>query len=187
MRLHREGFRRPAASASASGLPDLGPAPELLGLHPWLNTSGGEPLTIARLSGRVILLEFWTFACGNCQRTLPFLRKLHVRYRPSLAVIGVHTPELSFERPARNVEDAARRKALSFPIGLDNDYATWNAYANRYWPSQYLIDPAGHVRYTHVGEGAYGRTERAIRALLDEADHGPRPAEPDPAALRPST
>jgi thiol-disulfide isomerase/thioredoxin len=187
MRLHRERVSRPAVSASASGLPDLGPAPELLGLHPWLNTSGGEPLTIAGLSGRVILLEFWTFACGNCQRTLPFLRKMHVRYRPGLAVIGVHTPELSFERPARNVEDAARRKALSFPIGLDNDYATWNAYANRYWPSQYLIDPAGHVRYTHVGEGAYRRTEGAITALLDETDHGPQQAGADPASLRPST
>ena len=178
MRLSRQRGARSPRSVSGSGLPDLGPAPELLGVHPWLNTPGGEPLTIARLRGHVVLLEFWTFACGNCQRTLPFLRKMHGRYRPGLAVIGVHTPELSFERPARNVERAAREQALSFPIGLDNDYAVWDAYANRYWPSQYLIDPAGHVRYAHVGEGAYGRIEMAIRALLDEADHGSQPAEP---------
>ena len=177
MRARRDRVARRAGSASGSGLPDLGPAPELLGVHPWLNTLGGEPLTIARLSGRVVLLEFWTFACGNCQRTLPFLRKMDSRYRPGLAVIGVHTPEFSFERPARNVERAARERGLSFPIGLDNDYAAWNAYGNRYWPSQYVIDALGQVRYTHVGEGAYGRTERAILALLHEADHASRPAE----------
>jgi thiol-disulfide isomerase/thioredoxin len=176
MRLRRERVTRPAWSACGSGLPDLGPAPELFGVQHWLNTAGGEPLTVAGLHGRVVLLEFWTFACGNCQRTLSFLRNMHGRYRPGLAVIGVHTPEFQFERPARNVERAARARALSFPIGLDNDYTAWNAYANRYWPSQYLIDGAGHIRYAHVGEGAYGRTERAIRALLDEADYGSQPA-----------
>jgi thiol-disulfide isomerase/thioredoxin len=146
-------------------------------VHRWLNTAGAEPLTVAGLHERVVLLEFWTFACGNCQRTLPFLRNMHSRYRPSLTVIGVHTPEFPFERPARNVERAARVRGLSFAIGLDNDYAAWDAYANRYWPSQYLIDAAGHVRYTYVGEGAYRRTENAIRALLVEADHGSQPAE----------
>jgi thiol-disulfide isomerase/thioredoxin len=153
----------------ATKLPDLGPAPELFGVHPWLNTAGGEPLTVAGLHERVVLLEFWTFACVNCQRTLPFLRNMHSRYRPGLVVIGVHTPEFPFERPARNVERAARARALTFPIGLDNDFAAWNAYANTYWPSQYLIDAAGRVRYTHVGEGAYGRTERAIQALLAQS------------------
>jgi thiol-disulfide isomerase/thioredoxin len=173
----RKRVTRPGGSASGSGLPDLGPAPELFGVHPWLNTARGEPLTVAGLHGRILLLEFWTFACGNCQRTLPFLRKMHGRYRPGLAVIGIHTPEFPFERPARNVERAARARALTFPIGLDNDYATWDAYANRYWPSQYLIDGEGRIRYARVGEGAYGRTERAIRALLDEAGYGSRPAE----------
>ena len=177
MRVCRARVMRPAGGASRSALPDLGPAPELFGVRPWMNTGGGEPLTLAGLHGRVVLLEFWTFACGNCQRTLPFLRKMHGRYRPGLAVIGIHTPEFPFERPARNVERAARARGLSFPIGLDNDYAAWDAYANRYWPSQYLIDGAGRVRYTHVGEGAYGRTETAIRALLEEAEHGPRPGE----------
>jgi thiol-disulfide isomerase/thioredoxin len=150
----------------------------LFGVYPWLNTAGGEPLAVAGLYGRVVLLEFWTFACINCQRTLPFLRSMHGRYRPGLAVIGVHTPEFPFEQPARNVERAARARGLSFPIGLDNEYAAWDAYANQYWPSQYLIDAAGHIRYAHVGEGAYGPTERAIQALLDEADRGSRPAEP---------
>jgi thiol-disulfide isomerase/thioredoxin len=177
MRVRRERVMRPAESASGSGPPDLGPAPELFGVHQWLNTPSGEPLTLAGLLGRVVLLEFWTFACGNCQRTLPFLRKMHGRYRPGLVVIGVHTPEFPFERRARNVERAARAQGLSFPIGLDNDYAAWDAYANRFWPSQYLIDGAGHVRYAHAGEGAYGRTERAIRALLDAAQHGPQPAD----------
>jgi thiol-disulfide isomerase/thioredoxin len=179
MRVRHERVMRRARSARGSGLPDLGAAPELFGVHPWLNTAGGEPLTVAGLHGHVVLLEFWTFACGNCQRTLPFLREMHVRYRPCLAVIGVHTPEFPFERPARNVERAARARGLSFPIGLDNDYAAWDTYANRYWPSQYLIDRASHVRYAHVGEGAYGRTERAIRALLRDADHGSQPAEGD--------
>jgi thiol-disulfide isomerase/thioredoxin len=176
-RVRRKRVIRRAGSENGSALPDLGPAPELLGVHPWLNTAGGEPLTLAELQGRVVLLEFWTFACGNCQRTLPFLRTMHVRYRPALAVIGVHTPEFPFERPARNVERAARARGLSFPIGLDNDYAAWDSYANRYWPSQYLIDGAGHVRYAHVGEGAYRATERAIRALLVEAGHESQPAE----------
>jgi thiol-disulfide isomerase/thioredoxin len=159
----------------ACRLPDLGLAPELLGVNLWLNTAAGERLTLAELHGRVVLLEFWTFACGNCQRTLPFLGSMHRRYRPGLAVIGVHTPEFAFERSVRNVERAARARHLAFPIGLDNDYTAWNAYANEYWPSQYLIDGAGHVRYAHIGEGAYRRTERLIRALLDEADHGSRP------------
>jgi thiol-disulfide isomerase/thioredoxin len=180
IRLRRQRVTRPAASASASvsGLANLGPAPELLGVHPWLNTDGGEPVTLAGLDGRVVLLEFWTYGCGNCQRTIPFLRKMHGRYRPGLAVIGIHTPEFPFERRARNVERAAQARGIAFPIGLDNDYAAWDAYANRYWPSQYLIDRAGQIRYTHVGEGGYRRTERAIRALLDEADRGSRPAEP---------
>src|ERR1700719_4833314 len=122
MRVLPERIIRAAGSASGSRLPDLGSAPELFGVHLWLNTPGGRPLTLARLLGRVVLLEFWTFACGNCQRTLPFLRNMHGRYRPGVVVIGVHTPEFPFERRARNVERAARERGLTFPIGLDNDY-----------------------------------------------------------------
>ena len=99
-------------------------------------------------------------------------------------MVGVHTPELEFERSARNVERAARSQALSFPIGLDNDYAAWNAFGNRYWPSLYLIDAAGHVRYAHVGEGGYRRTEAAIVALLAEVERASQPAEPNLQPLR---
>ena len=155
--------------ASASGLPDLGPAPDLLGVRPWFNTPGGRPLTVAGLSGRVALIEFWTFACGNCQRTLPFLREMHRRYGPELAVVGVHTPELPFERPARNVERAVRERGLLFPVGIDNDFVAWDAYGNQYWPSQYLLDAAGRIRFTHIGEGGYCRMESAIRTLLEQA------------------
>jgi thiol-disulfide isomerase/thioredoxin len=151
-------------------LPDLGAAPELVGVHPWLNTPGGEPLTLRGLSGRVVLIEFWTFACGNCVRTLPFLRRMHHRHRDTLTVIGVHTPELPFERPVRNVERAARDRAVAFPVGLDNDYAAWNAYGNHYWPSLYLVDAAGRIRYTHIGEGADRRTEAAIDELLAQQE-----------------
>ena len=147
-------------------------APELLGVHPWLNTAGGEPLTLEALRGRVVLVEFWTFACGNCQRTLPFLRRVHERYQPDFTVVGVHTPEFDFERSATNVERAVREHAIEYPVGLDNDYAAWDAYGNRYWPTLHLLDRTGEVRYTHIGEGDYERTESAIRALLDEADAG---------------
>ena len=167
MFLKRALQRQPPAPASR--LHDLGPAPELIGVHPWLNTADGEPLSLAALAGRVVLLEFWTFACGNCVRTLPFLREMHHRYRPDLEVVGVHTPELPFERPRRNVELAVRTRRLHFPVGLDNDFLAWNAYGNQYWPSRYLIDAAGHVRHAHIGEGAYRQTEAAIRSLLDEA------------------
>jgi thiol-disulfide isomerase/thioredoxin len=153
----------------APELPELGVAPELLGVQPWFNTPGGRPLSLARLFGNVVLIEFWTFACPNCVRTLPFLKQMHTRYRHGLTVVGVHTPELPFERPARNVARAVAERGLSFAVGLDNDYAVWDAYANHYWPSVYLVDAAGRLRYAHVGEGRYRTTETAIRALLSES------------------
>ena len=162
--------------AATSDLPQpprlsvLGPAPELLGVRPWLNTPDGEPLTLEQLHRRVVLIEFWTFACSNCQRTLPFLREMKRRYQPDLAVIGVHTPEFAFERPPENVERAVREQGIEFPVGLDNDYVAWNAYRNRGWPSLYLVDRAGRLRYRHLGEGEYEVTEAAINELLAEAD-----------------
>ena len=169
MSLIRRGrSTRIRSAASSSRLTDLGAAPELRGVHPWLNTPGGEPVTIAGLGGGVALVEFWTFACGNCVRTLPFLRTMERRYRTELTVIGIHTPELPFERPARNVERAVRDRGLVFPVGLDNDYAAWDAFGNQYWPSLYLVDACGRIRYIQIGEGRYGRTEAAIRALLAE-------------------
>ena len=162
---------RRLASETLAGheLPSLGDAPELLAIQPWFNTPDGRPLTLAQLSGRIVLIEFWTFACPNCVRTLPFLKRMYSRYRGDLTVIGIHTPELPFERSPRNVARAVRERALSFPVGLDNDYATWDVYGNQYWPSLYLIDGAGRIRYVHVGEGRYSTTEKAIRALIDES------------------
>ena len=154
---------------AAIQLPVLGPAPELLGVDPWFNSPDRKPLRLANLRGRVVLLDFWTFACGNCQRTLPFLRAMHDRYRPDLTVVGVHSPEFAFEHSAENVERAVWEQGLEYPVGLDNDFAAWNAYGNRYWPTMYLIDPAGQIRYTQIGEGNYRRTETAIRMLLAEA------------------
>ena len=167
--LSRNTAPAPTDGNAASRLPVLGRAPELGGVDPWFNTPDGEPLRLAALLDRVVLLEFWTFACVNCQRTLPFLRRMHGRYQPELTVVGVHTPEFAFERSFHNVERAVREHGLGYPVGLDNDFVAWNAYGNRYWPTMYLIDRAGRIRYTHVGEGDYGGTERAVRALLAEA------------------
>jgi thiol-disulfide isomerase/thioredoxin len=153
---------------AAGRLAVLGSAPELVRVNPWFNTPDGEPLTLAALRDRVVLLDFWTFACVSCQRTLPFLRRMHDRYSPDLTVVGVHTPEFAFERSVQNVEHAVREHGLEYPVGLDNDFVAWNAYGNRYWPTMYLIDRAGQIRHTQIGEGNYGRTETAIRTLLAE-------------------
>jgi thiol-disulfide isomerase/thioredoxin len=153
----------------AHRLPVLGRAPELVGVDPWLNTPDGEPLRLAALRHRVMMLEFWTFACVNCQHTLQFLRRMNDRYQPDFTVVGVHSPEFAFERSVQNVERAVREHELEYPVGLDNDFVAWNAYGNRYWPSMYLIDRANQIRYTQIGEDDYGRTETAIRTLLAEA------------------
>ena len=167
--LSRNTSRAPTNEDAASRLPVLGRAPELVGVDPWFNTPDGEPLRLAALRDRVVLLEFWTFACVNCQRTLPFLRRMHGRYQPEFRVVGVHTPEFAFEGSVQTVERAVREQGLEYPVGIDNDFVAWNAYRNRYWPTMYLIDRAGRIRYTQVGEGNYGRTEGAIRALLAKA------------------
>jgi thiol-disulfide isomerase/thioredoxin len=167
--LSRNSSRAPADEDAASPLPVLGRAPELVGVDPWFNTSDGEPLRLAALRDRVVLLEFWTFACVNCQHTLPFLRQMHGLYQPEFTVVGVHTPEFAFEGSVENVERAVRDQGLEYPVGVDNDFAAWKAYGTRYWPTMYLIDRAGRIRYTQIGEGSYGRTEGAIRALLAEA------------------
>ena len=154
---------------AARRLAVLGRAPELVGVDPWLNTRDGEPLRLAALRDRVVLLEFWTFACVNCQPTLPFLRRMHDQYQPDFTVVGVHSPEFAFERSVQNVERAVRERGIEYPVGLDNDFVAWNVYGNRYWPTMYLIDRAGQIRYTQIGEGNYGCTETAVRTLLAEA------------------
>jgi cytochrome c biogenesis protein CcdA/thiol-disulfide isomerase/thioredoxin len=144
-------------------------APEFRGIERWLNTPGGEPVSIADLRGRVVIVDFWTYSCINCLRTLPHLKAWDRAYRKAgLVIVGIHSPEFAFERVPGNVRSAARRLGLRYPIGLDNDFATWNAYDNDYWPAKYLVDRSGRVRYTHFGEGAYGETESWIRRLLGE-------------------
>ena len=139
-------------------------APELGGIVGWIN---GEPLTLSELRGRVVLIDFWTYSCVNCLRTLPHLKAWDRAYRDDgLTIIGVHSPEFAFERVPDNVRAAVRKLGIRYPVALDNDFVTWTAYANQYWPAKYLIDRTGRVRYVHFGEGEYDETERMIRRYL---------------------
>jgi thiol-disulfide isomerase/thioredoxin len=140
--------------------------PEFQGISEWLN---GSPLTVADLSGSVVLIQFWTFACINCQRTLPYIVKWHQQYaEQGLKVVGVHTPEFAFEREISNVQKALQQHQITYPVPIDSDFKTWKAYDNGYWPELYLADRQGMVRYNHIGEGAYDTTEQTIRQLLQE-------------------
>lgn len=155
---------------SAASLHDHGPAPEFTGIEQWLNS---PPLTMAGLRGRVVLIDFWTYGCINCQRTLPHVNRWVAQYRDQgLTVVGVHTPEFPFERPTRNVQAAMERLGVKHAVAQDNRYATWKAYANRYWPAHYLADAQGRIQYRHFGEGDYDRTEAAIQALLGRRKAG---------------
>ncbi|SAK78073.1 thioredoxin family protein [Caballeronia ptereochthonis] len=139
-------------------------APEFAGIDTWLNS---KPLTLAQLRGKVVLVDFWTFACGNCINTLPAVKSWHAKYRDKgLVVVGVHTPEFPFEHDTGNVRRAIERFGITYPVAQDNRYATWAAYGNQYWPAFYLIDRKGQVAYTHFGEGDYAQTEAAIEKLL---------------------
>ena len=154
----------------ADTLPVLAAAPEIRGTQRWFNTSGGDDLALKELRGNVVLIDFWTYSCINCIRTLPHLKAWDERYRRAgLTIIGLHAPEFPFERDADNVASAIKRNGLEYPVAQDNDFATWNAYGNQFWPAKYLIDSRGRVRYAHFGEGAYDQTETAIRTLLREA------------------
>jgi cytochrome c biogenesis protein CcdA/thiol-disulfide isomerase/thioredoxin len=152
---------------AAADLPDYGAAPEFSAITRWLNTPGGSALRLSHLRGKVVLIDFWTYSCINCLRTLPHVKAWYARYRSSgFDVVGVHTPEFDFEHVAGNVAEAVARLEIRYPVAMDNDYGTWDAWGNDSWPAEYLIDAAGQVRYSSVGEGDYGRTEAAIRALL---------------------
>jgi len=143
------------------------PAPELENIGAWINS---DPLTIASLKGKVVLIDFWTYSCINCIRTQPYLNAWHDKYSSEgLVVIGVHAPEFAFEKVTKNVEKAVQDAKIKYPVALDNDFATWQAYKNRFWPAKYLIDKDGRVRYTHFGEGDYDITELTIQTLLKEA------------------
>ena len=153
-------------ATNGAALADLGPAPELTGITAWINS---DAVTLASLRGRVVLVEFWTFGCINCIHVAPHVRAWSDTYEArGLAVIGVHTPELSFERDLDNVRDAVAKADIRYPVAFDPDFATWRAYGNHYWPAIYLIDKRGHVRLVKAGEGGYDETDAAIRALLAE-------------------
>ena len=159
-----------ARAAGGRGLADYGVAPEFRGIARWLNTPGGRTLTMRQLHGKVVLIDFWTYSCINCLRTLPHLEAWYSTYHSKgFTIVGVHTPEFSFEHVASNVRRAVEQLGVRYPVPLDNDYGTWDAYHNQYWPAEYLIDRRGHVRHAHFGEGEYDRTERLIRTLLAES------------------
>jgi thiol-disulfide isomerase/thioredoxin len=158
------------AAAAGTPDPDLIPtgqrpsAPEFTGLAGWINS---PPLSVSGLKGQVVLIDFWTYSCINCVRTLPHLQALQARYgAKGLTIIGMHSPEFDFEMSQSNVEAAVKRLDVTWPVALDSHMATWNAYSNQYWPAEYLIDQQGRVAYFHAGEGDYDRTERAIVSLL---------------------
>lgn len=166
-------LRSPIARSQTStqedmlNLPNLGPAPELAN-DVWLNTD--EPLRLANLRGKVVLLDMWTFDCINCQHVIPSLREWYTTYKDQgLVVIGNHYPEFQYERDLENLKQALIDLDVPYPVAQDNDRLTWRAYNNRYWPTLYLIDKNGNLRYTHIGEGAYIETEAAIVALLNES------------------
>jgi thiol-disulfide isomerase/thioredoxin len=146
--------------------PNYGPAPELTN-EVWLNSE--NPLSLEELRGQVVLLHFWTFDCINCIRTLPYVETWWETYQDQgLTVIGNHYPEFDYEADLNNLEAAIERLGVTYPVAQDNDGVTWRAYRQRYWPTLYLIDRSGDIRYRHIGEGRYVETEAAIQALLAE-------------------
>jgi len=148
-------------------------APQFAGIDTWINS---RPLTIVSLRGKVVLVDFWTYSCINCLRTLPYLEAWDARYRSKgLVILGIHTPEFAFEHDLGNVRAAVKRLGVRYPVALDNSYGTWKAYSNNYWPADYLVDQAGHVRDVHAGEGDYAQTEQDIRLLLAAGKSGRLP------------
>ncbi len=167
--LHNEASKNTSQSNSSSKSIDSPSelAPEIIPGGNWFNS---EPLKLQELRGKVVLIDFWTYSCINCQRTLPYLRTWWEKYeQDGLVIIGVHSPEFEFEKNPDNVAQAIEDFELSYPIVQDNDFATWKAYKNRYWPAKYLLDKQGVIRYTHFGEGKYDETEQKIQELLSES------------------
>ncbi len=145
------------------------PAPELTDVQDWINS---DPLTLARLKGKVVLVDFWTYSCINCIRTQPYLNKWYDKYKDNgLVIIGAHAPEFAFEKVPENVRKAVQEAKINYPVALDNNFTNWSAFKNEFWPAKYLIDKDGLVRYTHFGEGKYDETEAAIQTLLQESGH----------------
>ncbi len=154
---------RPKEEKGSSKYPK---APDFAGISKWINS---EPLKIGQLNGKVVLVDFWTYTCINCIRTLPYLKDWDRKYRDNgLVIVGIHTPEFEFEKKYENVLKAVNDYQLKYPVAQDNNYVTWNLYQNRYWPHKFLIDIDGYIRYDHIGEGGYDETEKMIQLLLKE-------------------
>ncbi|WCB94649.1 Protein DipZ [Baekduia alba] len=176
-------FATPAKSSNKADLPDLGHAPDFVDTQRWFNSA---PLSLDRLKGRVVLIDFWTYTCINCLRALPYLEAWDQRYRAQgLTVVGIHAPEFAFEHDAGNVQRAIATNNIKYPVVQDNNLSTWNAWGNQYWPAEYLIDAKGEVRETHFGEGDYETTEAAIRALLAERGSAVTAARAKPKDVTP--
>jgi thiol-disulfide isomerase/thioredoxin len=142
--------------------------PEFQGISEWLNSA--SPVTTKDLLGKVVLVQIWTLGCINCVRTLPYVTSWNKKYSAKgLQTIGIHTPEFAFERDSKNIRRAIAKHGITYPVGVDNDFQTWKAYNNHYWPHLFLADKQGIIRYDHIGEGAYDETESKIRQLLGQA------------------
>jgi cytochrome c biogenesis protein CcdA/thiol-disulfide isomerase/thioredoxin len=178
-------------SNCSNGAPELescGTAPDIKGITKWLNTPGGAPIDLKALRGKVVLIDFWAYSCINCQRATPHLVDWYNAYRDrGLEVIGVHTPEYAFEKEEANVVSGAKDLGITYPIAMDNSFATWTNYRNRYWPAHYLIDKQGVIRHIKFGEGDYANTEKLIRQLLSDGDASELPAATERADTTPTT
>src|SRR5271167_1214356 len=158
--------QKPVVSTASAALLDEGPMPDLGGAVGWLNSA---PLNRKSLRGKVVLVNFWTYTCINSLRPPPYVKSWAAKYKDAgLVVIGVHTPEFSFEKEPTNVENALRDLKVTYPVAIDSNYRIWQAFNNEYWPAEYIIDAKGRIRYHHFGEGDYGEIERLIQELLKE-------------------
>jgi cytochrome c biogenesis protein CcdA/thiol-disulfide isomerase/thioredoxin len=172
--------KTPVFMASKTDLPALGRAPNFAGITAWLNTPGDKPLTLGQLRGKVVLVDFWTYSCINCQRSLPHVESWYNDYKKDgLVVVGVSSPEFAFEHVVSNVQSAANSLGVDYPVAVDDNLATWDAYNNEYWPAEYLIDPTGVVRAYDFGEGGYSTMESNIRMLLSANGVSDLPARTD--------
>lgn len=161
---------------SIANLHNYGPAANIQGIMAWINS---PPINISKLRGRVVIVDFWTYSCINCIRTIPFLNALQSTYgKDGLVIIGVHTPEFQFEHNLTNVEDAVKRFNITYPVALDNNYSTWDAYGNEYWPADYVIDKNGNIRYESFGETptSFNQTQQIVRAMLENASNTQLPS-----------
>jgi cytochrome c biogenesis protein CcdA/thiol-disulfide isomerase/thioredoxin len=150
--------------------------PDLSGATAWINTPNSSPLTLASLRGKVVLVDFWTYSCINCLRTLPYIKAWNEKYKDhGLVIVGVHTPEFPFEKDEGNVRKAVKDLGVTYPVPMDNNYKIWRSFNNQYWPADYFMDATGRVRFHHFGEGGYDESEQWIRTLLEEANHHPLP------------